>query len=242
MTTHIIFWNPDISSYTKERFLDDYNEKESVGNWSFYEHEKVKKGDIFFMIKCGGGKTGIVMRGEVFSDCYKDVDWSPKNRPDIYYADIIPCVCINPWSDATLLSPDELTAEMPDFNWYGGHSGRKLDDTYARKLEHMWFQYLDRSQQMFCDKDAWIGDFYFNETISEAESKKLVISHGSCCEICGYSYAKVFGKEIGAPIDEASKPVAVLDTRLKRLLFNICNNCYELPEKILAQKLIEKWN
>ena len=142
MTTHIIFWNPDISSYTKERFLDDYNEKESVGNWSFYEHEKVKKGDIFFMIKCGGGKTGIVMRGEVFSDCYKDVDWSPKNRPDIYYADIIPCVCINPWSDATLLSPDELTAEMPDFNWYGGHSGRKLDDTYARKLEHMWFQYL----------------------------------------------------------------------------------------------------
>ena len=96
MTTHIIFWNPDISSYTKERFLDDYNEKESVGNWSFYEHEKVKKGDIFFMIKCGGGKTGIVMRGEVFSDCYKDVDWSPKNRPDIYYADIIPCVCINP--------------------------------------------------------------------------------------------------------------------------------------------------
>ena len=66
---------------------------------------------------------------------------------------------------------------------------------------------------MFCDKDAWIGDFYFNETISEAESKKLVISHGSCCEICGYSYAKVFGKEIGAPIDEASKPVAVLDTR-----------------------------
>ena len=36
MTTHIIFWNPDISSYTKERFLDDYNEKESVGNWSFY--------------------------------------------------------------------------------------------------------------------------------------------------------------------------------------------------------------
>ena len=95
---------------------------------------------------------------------------------------------------------------------------------------------------MFCDKDAWIGDFYFNETISEAESKKLVISHGSCCEICGYSYAKVFGKEIGAPIDEASKPVAVLDTRLKRLLFNICNNCYELPEKILAQKLIEKGN
>ena len=139
MTTHIIFWNPDISSYTKERFLDDYNEKESVGNWSFYEHEKVKKGDIFFMIKCGGGKTGIVMRGEVFSDCYKDVDWSPKNRPDIYYADIIPCVCINPWSDATLLSPDELTAEMPDFNWYGGHSGRNFANCAERDMGLIMF-------------------------------------------------------------------------------------------------------
>lgn len=74
------------------------------------------------------------MRGEVFSDCYKDVDWSPKNRPDIYYADIIPCVCINPWSDATLLSPDELTAEMPDFNWYGGHSGRNFANCAERDM------------------------------------------------------------------------------------------------------------
>ena len=80
MATYVLFWNPDISSYTKERFLQDFSECEGVGNWSFYEHNKVKKGDSFFMVKCGEGKTGIVMRGEITSMCYRDRDWSPKDR------------------------------------------------------------------------------------------------------------------------------------------------------------------
>ena len=239
MATYVLFWNPDISSYTKERFLQDFSECEGVGNWSFYEHNKVKKGDSFFMVKCGEGKTGIVMRGEITSMCYSDRDWSPKDRKNIFYADIETGVCFNPWSDVPLITPDILTEGIPDFNWYGGHSGRRLGITEANKLEQIWAEYIDRSQTAFCNEDAW-GDDYYECIISKAEAKKLVKRHGCRCEICGYSYEAIFGGNDAAKRDCNTYPVVIRHPRLNRLLFNICRNCGIMPDDILAQKLIEK--
>lgn len=113
MATYILFWNPDISSSTKDRFLADFAEEENVGNWSFHEHEDVGYGDTFYMMKCGGGKCGLVMRGTITSSAYEDSDWSPKNRKHIFYADIEHGFTINPWSDPELLSPEFLTGELP---------------------------------------------------------------------------------------------------------------------------------
>lgn len=239
MATYILFWNPGVSSYTKERFLDDFEEVEGVGNWSFYEHEKVKDGDSFFMVKCGEGKTGIVMRGIITSSCYLDDDWSPKRRNNIYYADIYTCVCVNPWSDAPILSPDKLTEIIPDFNWYGGHSGRKLDLTSANKLEKLWLEYLDSNQKMFCTGEAW-GDEYMEGIISKVESRKLIKRHGCRCEVCGYSYAEIFGEKEAADRDRNTYPVVVRHPALKRLLFNICRNCRMMPKEVIARKLLEK--
>lgn len=239
MATYILFWNPDISSYTKERFLDDFSEREGVGNWSFYEHDKVKYGDSFFMIKCGEGKTGIVMRGKITSACYNDTDWSPKGRKDIYYADIEIGACINPWSDVPLLTPDILTEAIPDFNWYGGHSGRLLDAADACKLEKIWAQYLDGCQAAFCNDEAWSDD-YEECIISKAEAKKLVKRHGCRCEICGYSYEAIFGGKDAVRRDSDAYPIVIRNPSLNRLLFNICRNCDSMPDEIIAQKLIEK--
>lgn len=239
MATYIIFWNPAISSYTKERFLEDFAELEDVGNWSFYEHEKVKSGDTFFMVKCGEGKTGIVMRGEIISSCYEDTDWSPKGRKNIFYADLGASVCINPWSDAPLLTPDILTEAIPDFNWYGGHSGRRLGIADANKLEKLWKDYLDHSQNAVINEDMWVKEWYENP-ISKAEAKKLVKRHGCRCEICGYSYEAIFGGKDSTKRDLNADPIVIRNPSLNRLFFNICRNCIQMPEEILAQKLIEK--
>lgn len=239
MATYILFWNPDISSYTKDRFLDDFSKREGVGNWSFYEHNKVKDGDNFFMVKCGEGKTGIVMRGKIISWCYRGRDWSPKDRQNIYYADIDTGVCFNPWSDVPLLAPDILTEAIPDFNWHGGHSGRLLSIADANKLEKLWAEYIDCCQTAFCNKKAWHNDYY-ECIISKAEATKLVKRHGCRCEICGYSYEAVFGGKDAAKRDSGTYPVVIRNLRLKRLLFNICRNCNSMPEEIIAQKLIEQ--
>ena len=241
MATYILFWNPDISSYTKERFLEDFSDVEGVGNWSFYEHERVKPGDSFFMVKCGAGNTGIVMRGVIDSRCYHGDDWSPKQRSNIYYADIETCVSINPWSDAPLLTPDDLTAAIPDFNWYGGHSGRKLEQAAANLLDKIWLEYLDSNQEMFCNRDAW-GDDYYQGIISKAQAKKLVKRHGCRCEICGYSYAEVFGTKEAADRDRNAYPRVVRNAALDRLLYNICGNCRAMPAESIAAKLLETHN
>lgn len=179
------------------------------------------------------------MRGRITSESYSGNDWSPKGRKNIYYADIETGICINPWSEAPLLTPDFLTQIIPDFNWYGGHSGRLLDTSDANKLDKLWAEYIDGSQAAFCNDDAW-GDDYYECIISKAEARKLVKRHGCRCEICGYSYEAVFGGKEAAKRDRDAYPVVIRDSRLKRLLFNICSNCKMMPDEVLAQKLIEK--
>lgn len=119
MGSYILFWNPAFSSYTMDRFLDDFNEGGCVGNWSFYEHEAIEEDDEFFMLRCGEGRTGVVMHGTITSESYEDEDWSPKRRRHIFYADIEDDVTINPETASVMLTPNVLTEKLPDFNWYG---------------------------------------------------------------------------------------------------------------------------
>ena len=239
MATYILFWNPDISSYTKERFLGDFSAGDNVGNWSFYEHDDVRAEDVFYMVRCGEGKTGIVMRGEITSACYHDSDWSPKNRRNIYYADIFPYCTINPWSDAPMLTPEILTEAIPDFNWFGGHSGRRVSDAMASKLDELFYAYLDENPSMFCRGDAIYTYSLEEELPDEIQEKMLARSEGSC-EVCGYSYRKIFGNAVNDAYFPRITPLILQSPALKRLFYNICPNCYQVPARILAAKLLNK--
>ncbi|MDE6043148.1 MAG: hypothetical protein K2G07_06355 [Muribaculaceae bacterium] len=235
MATYILFWNPGISSYTRDRFICDFDEREDVGNWSFHEHEEVKEGDTFYMVKCGEGKTGIVMRGTIESECYEGEDWSPKRRRPIYYANIETYTCINPWSEAALLTPELLTAKLPDFNWHGGHSGRKLDEAMAQKLDEIWFSYLDCNPKMFSNEEAWIWNN--SSLIPESVKEKLLEKRGRGCEVCGYDYARVFGSDCAAHNNLSVWPRPLKSPILKRLFYNICLNCRQAPEEVLVDKV-----
>ena len=66
MKSFILFWNPAISSYKLDDFqreMEDVSECWHDMNWSVWEHDKAQKGDRFFMVRCGSGKTGICMSG-----------------------------------------------------------------------------------------------------------------------------------------------------------------------------------
>ena len=95
MNTIILFWNPDISSYTIERLREDLSNYAHVGNWSVWEHDKAHKGDRFFMVRCGKGQTGICMSGRFRSEPYQDEDWSGKGR-EVYYMDLMADTVIDP--------------------------------------------------------------------------------------------------------------------------------------------------
>ena len=61
MSTAVLMWNPAISSYTMNDYLDGMVHFGQYGlNWSVWEYEKVQKYDRFVMVRVGEGKTGIV--------------------------------------------------------------------------------------------------------------------------------------------------------------------------------------
>lgn len=145
--TIILMWNPSISSYTMERFNEDY-EWLTKGwvptdfNWSVWQHREAKEGDKYFLIKVGPGANGIVLAGTFTSDPYLGSDWSGKGR-EVYYMDMDIEDMIHP-DKAPLLTSEELAKEIPDFKWDGGHSGQILTDAQAEKLEELWQLYLDK--------------------------------------------------------------------------------------------------
>lgn len=157
MATFILFWNPAISSWTLDRhrnlFVDEFERADM--NWSIWEHAKAHEGDTYVMVRCKNkpvpgkvnqyGKqvwepftdatTGICMVGTFSSEPYQGEDWSGKGRVT-YYADLDIDFLTDPEKNL-ILSTDELMAAIPDFDWKGGHSGRKLDDASAEKLHAM---------------------------------------------------------------------------------------------------------
>lgn len=140
--TVILMWNPDISSVTMEdhnecipKMLSDYF------NWSVWEHDKAKIGDKFYLVRCGSGKTGIVMSGIFDSNPYELDDWSGQGR-QTFYMDMLPNVILDP-EQAPMITTEELEQVIPTFNWKGGHSGRLLTQEEAKALEEMWAKFIE---------------------------------------------------------------------------------------------------
>lgn len=142
MNTFILEWRPSISSYKMEDFENDINYIDyGEFNWSVHDWREARSGDNFYLVKCGDGKTGIVMKGFFISDPYEADDWSGKKR-QVHYMDMRPTFMVHPQSPYGILSCEVLSDAMPDFQWDGGHSGRKLPEYHVPTLDRMWSGYI----------------------------------------------------------------------------------------------------
>lgn len=142
MNTFILDWNPAISDYTINDFENSmFNIDFSRIAWSIHDWRDVKSGDNFFLVKCGEGKTGIVMSGFFESSPHKGEDWSGKGR-ETYYIECRPQFMIHPDNPKGLLSTQALEEALPEFQWNGGHSGRMLPENIAASFRKIWNQYI----------------------------------------------------------------------------------------------------
>ena len=148
--TVILKWNPAVSSYNMVRFLTDIVREENESDWSIWDHEHVRRGDIFYMVKVGSGQTGIVMQGKITSDPQEDEDWSGRGRKT-FYCDYRAEIMISP-DTFGLLSTAELQDNIPDFEWTGGHAGVILPPESAVVLENMWNSYLQGKAEEFSSR------------------------------------------------------------------------------------------
>ena len=183
MNTIILFWNPEISSYTIERLRDDLHSCTHVNNWSVWEHDKAHKGDRFFMVRCGKGKTGICMSGRFRSEPYRGEDWSGKGR-EVYYMDLRADTVIDP--DILPILPTELLAKkIPSFDWTGGHSGRLLPAKDAKKLERLWKKFLENNDAIFyrLTFQTYMGDAELEDEEEKTYSARIELTYEGGFEI-----------------------------------------------------------
>ena len=147
----VIFkWNPAISSYTMLDFLIAIDRKETEGNWSVWDYDRIKKGDHCFLLKVGCGMTGIVKAGTITSAPYSSADWSGQGRK-VYYVDFRETVMVNP-DTLPILDSTTLEENIPDFDWRKGHSGVILDEMQASIFQRLWDGYLLQNVPVFQDR------------------------------------------------------------------------------------------
>lgn len=148
MANTVIFkWNPAISSYSMLEHLQNIVREEPVSDWSVWDHEHVRRGDLFYMLKVGCGQTGIVMRGKILTDPFTGEDWSRRGR-EVYYAEYRAEFMINP-DTFSILNSEALLDAIPGFDWYGGHSGVILEPEQADVLDRMWNAWLEENKGEF---------------------------------------------------------------------------------------------
>lgn len=153
MKTFILKWRPSISSYKVEDFEDDMHYLDyGEFNWSVWDHDRARSGDNFYMVKCGEGHTGIVMKGFFVSAPYEGDDWSGCGR-QVFYMDLRPTCMIHP-DRVPIISTEMLSQAIPGFEWDGGHSGLELPDEYARTLDRMWDEHVSCLGDVFDDERA----------------------------------------------------------------------------------------
>ena len=148
--TVILKWDPAVSSYSMSRFLNDIIRGGNVSEWGIRDHEQVKFGDTFYMVKVGNGQTGIVMEGKITSDPDEGGDRSGWGRK-ICFCDCRAEIMINP-DTFGLLSTAKLQDNIPVFEWDGGDSGVILPPKFAAMLEKMWNSYLQENAKEFSSR------------------------------------------------------------------------------------------
>ena len=161
--TFIMRWNTDISNYKLcefEEAMENFWDDGFYYDWSIWDYQKAHVGDKFFMIRTGNGKHGVVMRGTIIGTPYPDEDWSGKGRK-VYYIRMRLSHIIHPDKSPLLLTTEELSKAIPEFNWEEGHSGVILDDTTARRLDKEWNSYEEKVHQIAEEEYAELGFNYF---------------------------------------------------------------------------------
>lgn len=136
--TYLMRWNPSISSFREndyEKCIENMVHGMFRMNWSIYEWEEARIGDLFYMIRVGDDKAGIVFSGQFISDPYPADDWAGTTKRRMY----VDMICTNPVEPGAKprISLEKLQKAIPDFEWSKGHSGALLSEEVATKLENL---------------------------------------------------------------------------------------------------------
>lgn len=132
---YLMRWNPSISSFTEkdyEKCVANMEHGMFRLNWSIYDWEEARRGDMFYMMRVGDDKAGIVFSGQFITDPYPADDWGGSTKRRMY----VDMVCMNAAEPgaAPCIPLEELQKAIPSFDWSRGHSGVLLANNLIDEL------------------------------------------------------------------------------------------------------------
>lgn len=205
------------------RYCRDGDEEYAQFDWSVWDYDKIKEGDEFYWVKVGLGQTGIVGHGRITSDPYEGKDWSGKDRKT-FYVNFSPDVLINPDALA-LITCQQLSVAIPDFEWHKGHSGLVLNDDQAEKLNSVWHDYLETNKTEFLGKSIGYNDYVYLEHDLEDVAMEMAekACEGKTDDLAGNYFEHC--KRVADDIDNAGE-------RIVALLQGVIDFSYVTPEQL----------
>ncbi len=140
--TYLLRWNPNISQLTLKTY------REAVKNfpegfsydWSIHEYETAREGDMFYMLRTGDDKAGIVSRGIFTSNPYKNEEWDGKSSKRFNV--MIDCYTPSGADAPPHISLRELKKFIPGIDWEQGNSGELITESQADKLDKLWCKHV----------------------------------------------------------------------------------------------------
>ena len=136
---YLMRWNPSISSFTEDNYKECVENMEGGKfrmNWSIYEWEEARRGDMFYMLRVGDDKAGITFNGYFLSDPYTGDDWAGSTKRRCY-VDMVCQNAVEP-EEVPFIPLSKLKEAIPEYNWEKGHSGELLPEDVRDKLDELW--------------------------------------------------------------------------------------------------------
>lgn len=138
---YVLRWNPDISSCTKEEFMDDFewfkegahvnSEKwgpDKALYWTVYDWQSVEYMDLFVMVNVGKEGNGIMGMGFLHS---YPMDCGPRSRSKLFKLSFS---FMQDPAMTGLLTGDDICRNIPGIDWLHGHSGELIPVDKAEEL------------------------------------------------------------------------------------------------------------
>lgn len=136
---YLMRWNPAISSFKEQDYktcVEHAQEGKFRMNWSIYEWQEARRGDLFYMLRVGDDKAGIAFNGYFLSDPYTGDDWAGSTKRRCY-VDMICQNTVEP-GEVPFVSMERLKEAIPEYDWEEGHSGVLLPDEVTEKLDELF--------------------------------------------------------------------------------------------------------
>lgn len=131
--------NPIISSFKEQDYkqcVENLQDGKFRLNWSIYEWEEARRGDMFYMLRVGDDKAGIAFNGYFLSDPYTGDDWAGSTKRRCY-VDMVCQNVVDP-EEEPFISLKRLKEVIPAYDWEKGHSGELLSEEVREKLDELW--------------------------------------------------------------------------------------------------------